>query len=112
MRPHFYRLNADHTVTPVGDGLDWESQEYWVGMEGRGLGGDAWRVARTEVGDVVVSTVFLGIDHGYGDEPLQLFETMTFPGEDQWRYSTWDEAEHGHAQVVDELRSTGDRRTR
>jgi len=57
-------------------------------------------VDNTEIGDVVVSTVFLGLDHQYGvGEPL-LFETMIFGGvHDQYqeRYSTWDEAVKGHA---------------
>ena len=49
-----------------------------------------------------VSTVFLGLDHQFGDGPPLLFETMIFGGEhDQWveRCSTWDEAEaiHKHA---------------
>ena len=49
---------------------------------------------------VRVSTVFLGIDHGFkpGDKPV-LFETMVFGGKhDQFqeRYCTWDEAESGH----------------
>ncbi len=56
------------------------------------------KVANTEMKDVSVSTVFLGINHGYDGEIL-LFETMIFGGEhdgDQWRYSTWDEAVKGH----------------
>lgn len=50
-----------------------------------------------------VSTVFLGVDHGYGGVPL-LFETMVFgvSGDslDQQRYSTEDEARQGHAEIV------------
>lgn len=50
-------------------------------------------------GEVVVSTVFLGMDHSFdGGNPV-LFETMIFGGEyDQFqeRYYTWDEAEEGH----------------
>jgi len=56
--------------------------------------------------DIRVSTVFLGLDHQFGDGPPLLFETMVFGGEhdqDQWRYSTWDEAEAGHRVVVNEL---------
>jgi hypothetical protein len=58
------------------------------------------RVTKTSLpGGVEVSTVFLGIDHNWGGgEPL-LFETMIFGGEldqEQWRYSTWEEAEKGH----------------
>lgn len=62
------------------------------------------RVAKTEDGDISVSTVFLGIDHSFGDGPPMLFETMIFGGEhdeDQWRYSTWEEAEKGHSEACD-----------
>lgn len=51
-----------------------------------------------------VSTVFLGIDSGWGNEKPQLFETMIFGGvhnEYQERYSTWDEAEAGHKRAVE-----------
>ncbi|HUT77576.1 MAG TPA: hypothetical protein VM285_07815, partial [Polyangia bacterium] len=60
-------------------------------------------VAKTDVGEVFVSTVFLGIDHNYSGGPPLLFETMVFRGhldERQWRYSTWDEAAAGHEEVV------------
>ncbi len=56
-------------------------------------------VAKTRKGTVLVSTVFLGIDHSSDNEKPLLFETMIFNGEhDQkmWRYSTWEEAEAGH----------------
>lgn len=48
-------------------------------------------VAKTKKNDIVVSTVFLGIDHQYNNGPPILFETLIFGGEyneDQWRYST------------------------
>lgn len=54
-------------------------------------------------GDVRVSTVFLGLDHRFGDGPPLLFETMAFVGHDDVgmeRYSTWQEAEEGHARWV------------
>lgn len=60
-------------------------------------------VARTQIGDVVVSTVFLGIDHAFGDGPPLLYETMTFGGpldEEQERYYTRTEADAGHKIVV------------
>jgi len=54
--------------------------------------------------DVRVSTVFLGLDHQFGDGPPLLFQTMIFGGEyDQWRYSTWDEAVLGHNAAVSSL---------
>jgi hypothetical protein len=54
-------------------------------------------------GDVRVSTVFLGLDHSFGVGRPLLFETMAFVGHDsigQERYSTWAEAEEGHARWV------------
>ena len=47
-----------------------------------------------------ISTVFLGIDHNFGDDsPPLLFETMVFGGkfdQEQDRYATYDEALAGH----------------
>lgn len=56
-------------------------------------------VEKTRNGNVEVSTVFLGIDHQFGDGPPLIFETMIFGGpEDQYtdRCSTWDEAVKMH----------------
>jgi hypothetical protein len=70
----------------------------------RGLD-DPYRVALTKLpGDIKVSTVFLGLDHQFGDGPPLLFETMIFGGtEDEYceRYSTWEEAEAGHKKAVE-----------
>ena len=68
---------------------------------------DNRRVDNTELtvnGEGVrVSTVFLGIDHSFGDGgPPLLFETMIFGGDhDEYceRHSTWEEAEAGHAKA-------------
>jgi hypothetical protein len=62
-------------------------------------------VRQTLQGDVTISTVFLGLDHGYldPDRPV-LFETMVFGAGDDWdnqeRYCTWGEAEAGHDRWV------------
>lgn len=69
---------------------------------------EARTVGKTEVNGWFVSTVFLGIDHNFGGGPPLLFETMIFshhePRNDHdegcWRYTTWEEAEQGHAAVV------------
>jgi hypothetical protein len=59
-------------------------------------------------GDVRVSTVFLGLDHNFGDLfglPI-LFETMAFIADDSFaqdRYRTWAEAEAGHDRIVAEV---------
>jgi hypothetical protein len=53
---------------------------------------------------VRISTVFLGLDHSFGEGEPVLFETMTFGlGDDdiQQRYTTREEAIAGHAQVVE-----------
>lgn len=64
---------------------------------------DYKRVAKDEVGDVLVSTVWLGSNHNfYGGAPL-IFETMVFGGkldEEQARYVTEDQAIAGHAAMV------------
>ena len=61
-------------------------------------------VKQTQIGDVKVSTVFLGLDHSFGGGAPLLFETMIFGGKEdgyQDRYSTWDEAIEGHKKAVD-----------
>ena len=81
------------TIVKCDDILKWGA---WFGKADR-------QVGKTEKDDVRVSTVFLGIDHSFGDGELLLFETMIFGGEhdgDQWRYSTWEEAEKGHVEAV------------
>lgn len=61
-------------------------------------------VSQAVVGDVRVSTVFLGIDHRFfGEGPPLLFETMVFGGpldQETVRYSTYDKAEKGHAEML------------
>ena len=54
----------------------------------------------------VVSTVWLGLDHQFGDGPPLIFETMVFPSNEDFgdldsrRYSTEQEAVAGHATMV------------
>ncbi|AHC30576.1 hypothetical protein CC53_gp159 [Rhizobium phage vB_RleS_L338C] len=56
-----------------------------------------------------LSTVFLYLDHRFGDGPPMLFETMWFPYDDNDgsevldRYPTWDEALAGHMRHAEEL---------
>ena len=61
------------------------------------------QIKRDKINNIIISTVFLGIDHRFGQgEPL-LFETMIFGGkhdEFQERYSTWNEAIKGHEIAV------------
>lgn len=63
-------------------------------------------VDRTRVRDDEVSTVFLCSDHSFGFGPPLWFETMIFGGEHhnwQERYSTYSEAQNGHARAVKAL---------
>ena len=65
-------------------------------------------VAEEMIGDVRISTVFLGLDHAFGSGPPLLFETMVFGGsldQEQDRYSTWAEAEVGHKDMVNRVLS-------
>jgi hypothetical protein len=66
------------------------------------------RVALTQIAPSVrVSTVFLALDHGWGGKRLW-FETMVFSGplaDECERYETWDEAETGHAAMVERVKA-------
>ena len=61
------------------------------------------QVARDEIGDTLVSTVFIGL--GIGFEPV-LFETCIFKGDEtveRYRCKTWDEALEQHAHALGSL---------
>jgi len=73
---------------------------------------DRRRVALTDVlledlPSASVSTVFLGLDHQFGNGPPLLFETLVqgdHPLDGYMdRYSTWAEAEEGHKRIVEML---------
>lgn len=81
------------TPKPIDDVLEWGK---WFETANR-------RVAEANVGNVCISTVFLGLDHNWGPGEPILFETMVFGGHfdgQQRRYATWEEAERGHAEMV------------
>ena len=110
-----YILDDDHQAVAV-DLMTWAR---WFEVEKR-------RVAETRTDLFWISTVFLGLDHQYGKGPPLLFETMIFERNkvtkmgpileemdgEQWRYSTWDDAESGHhATVKRVLRLEADAKT-
>jgi hypothetical protein len=75
-------------------------------------------VAKSNIGDYFVSTVFLGLDHQWhAHGPPLLFETMVFGkeplNERQERCTTWEEAEVMHEKMCEEVRQheklTGER---
>lgn len=89
--PHLYTLYGKEVV-PCRRTLAW----------GRWFEKERYPIGRDYIGDVRVSTVFLGIDHS-------LFETMIFGGErseETHRYKTWDEARQGHLAIVGSLSPT------
>lgn len=65
------------------------------------------RVARDEKNGSTVSTVFLGLDHSFGDDSVELFETCVFrkDGESdvEARYATREEALAGHKKILESL---------
>lgn len=94
-----YYILKDREVIPTDDVREWG--RFFNDSEARVIGND-------KVGEATVSTVFLGLDHGFGHAgPPVLFETMVFdlPGDErQVRYTTIEEAEEGHRGVVESLR--------
>ncbi len=71
---------------------------------------DNHRVALTKVGEIKVSTVFLGLNHAFlpTQRPLW-FETMVFGGaldEESDCYATLEEAMAGHERMVARVRAT------
>ena len=65
---------------------------------------DRRTVKRDEIGDILVSTVFLGLDHSWtpGGKPV-LWETMIFGGEHnqyQERYTSYKDALEGHKKAL------------
>lgn len=53
--------------------------------------------------NIMVSTVFLGLDHSFGIGPKLWFETMVFGGPmagEMDRYPDWDSAAAGHRDMV------------
>jgi len=68
------------------------------------------KVECTTIGNLLVSTTFLGMDHRWhGGGPPLVFKTMIFAVEGQcqgwasgqcWLYSNWNQAVKGHAEAV------------
>lgn len=101
MNPLFYILDDNCIPVPA----DMDTLTAWVSENKNNRS-----VAFTEITpDVVVSTIFLGVDQSFGRPggPI-LFETMVFNGHKsiaQDRYRTWAEALKGHEAMVDKIRA-------
>ena len=95
MKPLYYLLNSDHTIRSTEDVMLWARDMQTTR-----------RVAEDILGEYRVSTIFMGLDHRFGESgPPLLFETMVFSGnshddETQERCSTYVEALEQHARLV------------
>lgn len=103
--PEFGPQHFDREGEPI-------TMRQWLTLTSLGQGTDEWynRIAQTEIGSYRVSTVWLGLDHGFGQarrRPL-IFETMIFgpTGHDEGceRYATETDAREGHARLCEEVR--------
>lgn len=89
-----YILDKDGNVVPERDLLSWAK---WFEDSSNRI------VKADKVGDVRVSTIFLGIDHNFGDGAPVLWETMIFGGEHdgyQDRYTSREDALAGHEKAL------------
>lgn len=114
-RPLHYDSNGEPISLDEWAALRWIDEYRHVGNDFIPVRGANYRieyddgVERVE-GMVRVSTVWFGIDMGYGfitGGPPLIFETMIFGGahhESQWRYATHAEAVAGHAAAVELVR--------
>ena len=78
------------------------SIEEWMAKHEKTGGSISEQILRTERGDVLVSTVFTGLNMAPLNPRPMIYETMIFGGEhdqSQWRYSTEDEAKAGHEEA-------------
>lgn len=90
IRPEYYKLVDKVPVVCEADETEWHDEARRVGYD-------------TLEDGVIVSTVFLVLDHNFYEGPPILFETMVFNGpydQTQVRYETWDEAVAGHAATL------------
>lgn len=97
MKRLYYILDEKKNVVPTDDLNEWgiffESSDRIV--------------AQDTINDILVSTVFIGLDHGFNSQRPVVFETMIFGGEfdqHQERYCTWNEALSGHIRCVEMIK--------
>lgn len=111
----YFVLDDAGEPVEVENVLEWAFAFESIIQSGRKrLARDVIREPNGEDGGVVVSTVFLGLDHRFRidpNDPTQvapvLWETMVFGGvmdQEQERYCTRQEALEGHARILAEVR--------
>lgn len=97
-----------HKVVEEPDILKWGQ---WFETANRTVKKDIATVSidGENVGEITISTVFIGIDHNFGDVPPLLFETMVFGGkldQEMDRCSTWEGAEKMHELMCEKVKSS------
>lgn len=91
MTNFYYVLNANGDPEPCEDRMEWAR---WFETSD-----NARIVQKDTLGDVEVSTVFLGLDHSFGGPVPLLYETLVFGGPfdgDGERYPDREQALVGH----------------
>jgi hypothetical protein len=105
-----YILNHQGEPEPCPDLLKWG---LWFESAERRVCADLDEGNEQDGTRVYVSTVFLGLDHSFGDGPPVLWETMVFGGVldgEQRRYTSLEAALEGHQDICVEVARTIERR--
>lgn len=105
MKPVMYKL-VGHTSVEEPDISKWAE---WFATANRVVRKSiaVAKVGGTPIGNVDVSTVFLGLDHSFGNGSPMLFETMVFGGlldGEIDRCSTWEGAEKMHEAMCERVK--------
>ena len=101
---HYYVLDDDWNPIRCDDPLAWG---HWFETAERHLAHDLQEGPGAV--KIRISTVFLGLDHNWGDGPPILWETMVFGGildGFQARYATKAQALAGHQEVCRQVAAT------
>lgn len=91
------------TPMPQDDLLEWGAWMKAAQESGRA------QVAEDRIDPFHIRTHFCGCDHNWEDGPPVLFETLVTENNERrdlytQRYTTWNDAETGHAQVIKNLK--------
>lgn len=101
---HYILAGPDGRTVKVVDLLEWAR---WLEVERT-----ARTVGKTNIGPFLVSTVFLGLDHNFGEGPPVLWESMIFTDglRSKLNYhadrcaGTWEQAEAMHDKMCEFVR--------
>lgn len=106
----YYILDEDKEPVPEPDLTKWAE---WFESSNRVVRRNTTSVTmkrgdqEKNVGEITISTVFLGLDHSFTGNPPLLFETMVFGGpldQQQERCSTWEGAEMMHEKMMERVK--------